>query len=73
MESRVMVSARRFRDLEVSGSELPELTPVHDTTRELAVAEMLDYQELRAREEAALDAPLLLDDGRRRHSQRESG
>lgn len=54
MESRVMVSARRFRDLEVTTEELPELSAVPDTTRELAVAEMLDYQELRARESELL-------------------
>lgn len=62
MESRVMVSARRFRDLEVTSAELPELGTVDGATRELAVAEMLDYQEMRDREHAALaEEPTLLD------------
>jgi DNA recombination protein RmuC len=55
MESRVMVSARRFRDLEVTSAELPELGGIDGTTRELAVAEMLDYQEIRERELATLN------------------
>ena len=70
MESRVMVSARRFRDLEVTSAELAELSPVHETPRELAVAEMIDYQELRSAEAALLEAPVSLEEGpsRRRQS-----
>lgn len=63
MESRVMVSARRFRDLEVADASLDEIRQVTESTREIAVAEMLDYEELRERqrhtlsEEAALFDP----------------
>lgn len=56
MESRVMVSARRFRDLEVTSEELPAQSQVHETTRELAVAEMIDYQDRQALERELLRA-----------------
>lgn len=54
MESRVMVSARRFRDFGISPDELDELATVSETTRQMAVAEMLDYEDSRARESEAL-------------------
>lgn len=50
METRVMVSARRFRELEITEAELNELTPVTDTPRQMAVTEMLEHQERRDRE-----------------------
>lgn len=63
MESRVMVSARRFRDLEVTSAELGELNPISESTRDLAVAEMLDYEDLRQQERAALTTAALTDIG----------
>lgn len=56
LESRVMVSARRFRDLEVATDELAELGGVEDTPRQVTVTEMLDYEDVRTREQAALSA-----------------
>jgi hypothetical protein len=38
----VLVSARRFRDLGVTGEELPELAPIQETTRALVAPEMVD-------------------------------
>ena len=74
VESRVMVSARRFRDLEVTSDDLTELTPVPETARELAVAEMIDHQELRTREAEVLHLEAAtLDESPRRLTQRESG
>lgn len=49
LESRVMVSARRFRDLEVTDEELGELNPLAESTRQLAVTEMINYAEERER------------------------
>ena len=42
LEGRVLVSARRFRDLGVTGEELPELAPIQETTRALVAPEMVD-------------------------------
>ncbi len=50
LESRVMVSARRFRDLELTDEDLPQLDPLGETTRQPAVAEMITYAEERDRE-----------------------
>lgn len=62
VETRVMVSARKFRDLEVTTDELPHLDSVTETTRSMVVSEMLDYQELREREMSLLEQePSLLD------------
>ena len=47
VETRVMVSARRFRDLGVTTDDLPGLSPVTESAREAAVPEMLNYQDLR--------------------------
>lgn len=47
LESRVMVSARRFNDLRVTDSELGKLTPIEEPIREPAVPEMLAYEEER--------------------------
>lgn len=52
LESRVMVSARRFRDLELTDEDLPQLDPLGETTRQPAVAEMITYAEERDREHA---------------------
>ena len=49
LESRVMVSARRFRDLEVTEEDIPQLDPLGETTRQPAVAEMITYAEDRDR------------------------
>lgn len=74
LESRVMVSARRFRDLKVTDQELAELGGVQETTRELAVAEMLDYQELQEKEQRLLASePAVLDDVRRSAPERGIG
>jgi len=40
LEGRVLVSARRFRDLGVTGDELPLLQPVQETTRAAAAPEL---------------------------------
>lgn len=48
LESRVMVSARRFNDLQVSDKELGLLTPVDEPVRQVSVPEMLAYEEQRA-------------------------
>ncbi|MFD0864585.1 DNA recombination protein RmuC, partial [Tessaracoccus lubricantis] len=62
LESRVMVSARRFRDYEVSSEELAQLSGVDDTPRQVTVTEMLDYEEMRERERGLLSSePSLLD------------
>src|SRR5581483_621732 len=42
LESRVLVSARRFRELGVSGDELPELEPVEPPVRTLRAPELVD-------------------------------
>lgn len=47
LESRVMVSARRFNDLRVTDAELGKLTPVDEPVRNAAVPEMLAYEEER--------------------------
>jgi DNA recombination protein RmuC len=41
LEGRVLVSARRFRDLGVTGEELPGLLPIQETTRALVAPEMV--------------------------------
>lgn len=53
LESRVMVSARRFRDLAVTQQELPPLSPVDTTSRLIGVPEMLEH---RARHLSAIEA-----------------
>jgi DNA recombination protein RmuC len=42
LESRVLVSARRFTDLEVTPDALPAPEPVTDAPRQLSAAELLD-------------------------------
>ncbi len=61
MESRVMVSARRFRTLEVASEPLQEMKAVQETTRQIAVAEMLDFEEHRAAERHVLDPEPLVE------------
>lgn len=48
LESRVMVSARRFNDLRVTDAQLGTLTPVDEPVRTAAVPEMLAWEEERA-------------------------
>jgi DNA recombination protein RmuC len=40
LEARVLVSARRFRDLGVTGDDLPSLSPIQETTRALVAPEL---------------------------------
>ncbi|MDF1489118.1 DNA recombination protein RmuC [Tessaracoccus caeni] len=47
LESRVMVSARRFNDLRVADTELKKLDPIDEPVRTPAVPEMLAYEEER--------------------------
>ncbi len=56
LETRVMVQARRFRDLQVTDEELGELDPITESTRQLAVTEMINYAEERERERGLLNA-----------------
>ncbi|MCG6566868.1 DNA recombination protein RmuC [Tessaracoccus sp. ZS01] len=56
LETRVMVSARRFRDYEVASEDLTELKGVELTTRQVTVTEMLDYEDLRERERTLLSS-----------------
>jgi DNA recombination protein RmuC len=42
LESRVLVSARRFSELEVTPDALPAPEPVTDAPRQLSAAELLD-------------------------------
>lgn len=54
LESRVMVTARKFREYEVSSEELAELSGVDATTKQVTVPEMIEYDELRQLEREAL-------------------
>ena len=56
LETRVMVQARRFRDLQVTDEALGELDPITESTRQLAVTEMINYAEERERERGLLAA-----------------
>ncbi|MHA6511072.1 DNA recombination protein RmuC [Tessaracoccus sp. Z1128] len=74
VETRVMVSARRFKDLGVTSGELPELAPVTETAREIAVPEMLEFEDLRSLERAAVaDEAELLDQPSVRQLRRRTG
>lgn len=61
LERRVMVSARRFTDLEVTREELPELTTLELTPNTPAVPEMIEHEqrqrELEWQEASLLDEP----------------
>lgn len=61
VETRVMVSARRFRELGVTSEEIADLAPVIETPRQIAVPEMLEFDELRSLERSTVtdDADLL--------------
>ncbi len=54
LESRVMVTARKFKDLQVSEKDLGRLETVEGSTRDVVVPEMLEYRDPRA-ELALLD------------------
>ena len=54
LESRVMVTARKFRELGVTEKDLASLGAVEGSTRDVVVPEMLDYRDPRA-ELALLD------------------
>ena len=43
LESRVMVTARKFKDLDVTEKDLTQLTTVDTNTRDVVVPEMLEY------------------------------
>lgn len=42
LERRVLVSARRIRDLDLADDEIPEVTPLDDAVRPLTAPELLD-------------------------------
>lgn len=42
MEGRVLVTARRFRDLQVTQEELDEVNPVEETVRQIAATELTE-------------------------------
>lgn len=48
LESRVMVTARKFNDLQVSDKDLPQLATVDGSTRDVVVPEMLEHRDPRA-------------------------
>lgn len=54
LETRVMTQARRFRDLEVTDEDLGDMMLVSESTRQIAVVEMINYAEERERERALL-------------------
>ena len=56
LETRVMVSARKLKDLDVVDADLKELPTVDTTPREISVPEMIDYQD--RQERRALEASL---------------
>lgn len=59
LESRVMVSARRFRDLKVSDAELGQITPAEEVTRTLTTTELV---------EDAVQAPPMIGRGSKRRA-----
>ncbi len=72
LESRVMVTARKFRELEVTEKDLAELTTIDVNTRDVVVPEMLEYRDPRS-ELALLDDAIDVTDPRaalRRHPRR---
>lgn len=73
LESRVMVTARKFRDYEVSTDELAELSGVEGTARQVAVPEMLEYDELRNLEREALASDVALAEPEVRQLPRRTG
>jgi len=75
VETRVMVSARRFKDFGVTtGEPLPGLSPVTETPREIAVPEMLEFEDVRTLELSSLaDEADLLDPPPVRQLRRRTG
>ena len=73
LESRVMVTARKFRDYEVSSEELAELSGVDATTKQITVPEMLEYDELRSMERDVLEADVALTEPTVRQLPRRTG
>lgn len=57
LETRVMVSARRFRELGVVEADVPQLSPVDASPRQVVVPEMIEHQEQRQRELSLFDTP----------------
>lgn len=55
LESRVMVTARKFNELQVSDKDLPQLATVDGNTRDVVVPEMLEHDDPRV-ELSLLDA-----------------
>lgn len=47
LESRVMVTARKFKDLQVSEKDLTQLSAIEGNTRDVVVPEMLDRHDVR--------------------------
>lgn len=52
LESRVMVSARRLKELDVVDTDIKELSPVEGSPREITAPEMIEYQEHQEQREA---------------------
>ncbi|MEO7589085.1 MAG: DNA recombination protein RmuC [Arachnia sp.] len=48
LESRVMVTARKFRELQVTEQDMPQLATVDSSTRDVVVPEMLEHVDPRA-------------------------
>ncbi len=48
LESRVMVTARKFKELQVTEKDLSQLDAVEGSTRDVVVPEMVEYQDPRA-------------------------
>ncbi|MCC2593552.1 DNA recombination protein RmuC [Tessaracoccus sp. OS52] len=61
LETRVMVSARKLKELDVVNEDLKEIPVVDASVRELSVPEMVDYQEGQ-QQQRALEASLFEDE-----------
>lgn len=73
LETRIMVTARKFTDLQVSDRSLTELTSIDTTARDVVVPEMVEHQ-ARSAQLARLDEDIAIaDSGSVAHLRRRTG